>query len=129
MVLYEVCKVFISKLVRINFEVWSIGFIRSFPYIKKYIFWMTRKFLILFLNYSHCLSHIFFLNTSIPSYPFSHPLLFITRSCARCRTSDITARSSNPKEQNRFTSLRLNYHNQNYVPFKWTLGTNSVAQN
>ena len=49
------------------------------------------------------------------------------RSCARCRTSGITARSSNPKEQNSFTSLRLNDHSLSNVPFSWTIGTSSVV--
>ena len=72
--------------------------------------------------------HIFFLNTNLPSLSFFWiPTLFIMRSCARCRTSGITARSSNPKEQNSFTSLRLNDHSLSNVPFSWTIGTNSVV--
>ena len=72
--------------------------------------------------------HIFFLNTNITSLSFFWiPTLFIMRSCARCRTSGITARSSNPKEQNSFTSLRLNDHSLSNVPFSWTIGTNSVV--
>ena len=92
-----------------------------------YIFQMTRKFDILFLIALDP-KHIFFLNTSTFSWSFFWiPTLFIMRSCARCRTSGITARSSNPKEQNSFTSLRLNDHSLSNVPFSWTIGTNSVV--
>ena len=115
------------KIVWFKLKDWSIFFSMT-PFKRElYIFQMTRKFDILFLIALDP-KHIFFLNTSTFSWSFFWiPTFFIMRSCARCRTSGITARSSNPKEQNSFTSLRLNDHSLSNVPFSWTIGTNSVV--
>ena len=117
----------VSKLV---IEIQRLGrlvFIRSFPWTKKIHLPNDEEFDLFLITHSPF--NIFSLMKFFPSCPFSDTLIFIMRSCTRCRTSGTTALSSNPNEWNRFTSLRLNEHILSSVPITWTIGTNSVVQN